>query len=58
MYIAARRDGLDFNLAFIPDNFDLTPNEPFDPVYMRALYELGRGRALEGYPWAKAPPGM
>ena len=58
MYIAARRDGLDFNLAFIPDDFDLTPSEPFDPVYMKTLYDLGRRRALEGYPWAKAPPGM
>jgi len=29
---------------------------PFDPAYMRALYDYGYQRALHGYDWAKRPP--
>ena len=28
------KNGIDYNLAFIPEDFDLKPNEEFDPVYM------------------------
>jgi predicted patatin/cPLA2 family phospholipase len=58
MYIAAKRDGLDYNLAYVPDSFNMPLKEAFDPVYMNALYALGYRRAKEGYAWAKAPPGM
>ena len=30
--------------------------EPFDPVYMRALYDYGYQRARRGYDWSKKPP--
>jgi predicted acylesterase/phospholipase RssA len=57
IYATAQRDDVDFNLAFIPADFDVPLPEPFDQHYMNELfatgYELGRG----GYPWAKAPPG-
>lgn len=58
IYLGCERDGLDFNLAAIPDSFDLEPKEAFDPAYMKPLFELGHRLALEGYPWAKAPPGF
>ncbi len=58
IYLNCRRDGLEYNLAYIPDDFDLKTNEIFDPVYMRELFELGYRLAQEGYPWAKAPPGF
>jgi hypothetical protein len=35
VYLAAQRDGLDFYLADIPEDFDMQPAERFDPVYMR-----------------------
>ncbi|MCU0836769.1 MAG: patatin-like phospholipase family protein [Chromatiaceae bacterium] len=57
MFLGAKRDGLDYNLAYVPDDFAVRSNEPFDPVYMRALYDLGYRLAKEGYPWSKAPPG-
>ena len=58
MYIGAKRDGLDYNLAYIPDSFQEPLKEAFDPSYMNALYKLGYRMAEDGYPWAKAPPGM
>ena len=58
LYVLARRDGLDFNLAFVPDEFDAASQELFDPVYMRALFDLGYQRARNGYPWKKRPPGI
>ena len=57
MFLGAKRDGLDYNLAYVPDDFAVKSDEPFDPVYMSALYDLGYRLAKEGYPWSKAPPG-
>ncbi len=58
IYLDCQRDGIDFNLAYIPDDFDLKPKEDFDPVYMGRLFELGYEMAKNGYPWVKAPPGF
>lgn len=57
IYIAAQRDGIDFNLAYIPETFKTPLREPFDPVYMNALFKVGYDLAANGYPWAKTPPG-
>jgi hypothetical protein len=53
----AQRDGIDFNLAFIPRDFTGTYSEPFEQAYMRALFDFGFDRARRGYDWAKQPPG-
>ncbi|MGD9308900.1 MAG: patatin-like phospholipase family protein [Desulfosarcina sp.] len=58
IYLDCQRDGIDFNLAYIPDSFDMKPNEDFDPVYMGKLFELGYQKAIHGYPWDKGPPGF
>ena len=58
IYALCRRDGNDFNLAYIPADFTDDPTESFDPVYMRKLLDRGYQMALEGYPWEKAPPGF
>ncbi len=57
MFMTARRDGMDFNLAHIPREFDLVPNEPFDRVYMQKLFAVAFNLAIDGYPWSKLPPG-
>ncbi|WP_373506502.1 patatin-like phospholipase family protein [Thiocapsa sp.] len=57
MFLGAKRDGLDYNLAYVPEDFSVKSDEPFDPVYMSALFDLGYRLAKEGYPWAKVPPG-
>jgi predicted patatin/cPLA2 family phospholipase len=58
LYLFALRDGLDYNLAYIPDYFELKPKELFDTEYMSKLYELGYWLAKSGYPWHKGPPGF
>lgn len=51
-----QRDGIDYNLAFIPRDFTGTYSEPFEQAYMRALFDFGFDRARRGYDWAKQPP--
>ncbi len=55
IYLLTQRDGLRFNLAFIPNSFTEHPSEKFDPVYMRKLFELGFESAKAGYPWTSGP---
>ena len=58
IYLDCQRDGIEFNLVYIPDDFDLKPNEDFDPVYMGKLFDLGYQMGRNGYSWDKAPPGF
>jgi predicted acylesterase/phospholipase RssA len=58
IFLGARRDELDYNLAYIPSDFALAPDEKFDPKYMQKLFNLGYQMAKNGYPWEKAPPGF
>ena len=55
IYLLSQRDGLRFNLAYIPASFTEQPQEKFDPVYMRKLFDLGFERASTGYPWTSGP---
>ena len=56
IFLTAQRDGLDFNLAYIPSTFNQPHTQDFDPEYMRPLYALGYAMAASGYPWEKTPP--
>jgi hypothetical protein len=56
IYATAERDGVDFNLAYIPREFTTPYVEPFERSYMNALFDLGYRMGREGYRWAKAPP--
>ena len=58
IYLIAKRDKADFNLAFIPATFNAPHKEEFDTEYMGLLFALGYEMAAEGYPWQKAPPGF
>jgi hypothetical protein len=40
-YNAARRDGVDFNLAYVDSGFTMPARGAFDPDYMKALFERG-----------------
>ena len=57
IYLTAQRDGVDYNLAYIPESFKAVHKEDFDTEYMRQLFDLGYKLAAHGYPWAKYPPG-
>jgi predicted acylesterase/phospholipase RssA len=56
IYLTSQRDGIDYNLAFVPRTFTTPHKAQFDPVYMSELYKTGYDMALAGYPWAKTPP--
>ena len=56
IYLTAVLDGMEYRQTSIPRSFTVKPNEPFDPEYMRALFELGRSRAADGSAWESHPP--
>ena len=56
MYMQTCRDGLDFNLAYIPAEFTKESSEEFDTEYMTELFDLAYKRGKEGYDWEKMPP--
>jgi hypothetical protein len=56
MYAASQRDGVDFNLASIGTDFNETLKEPFEPTFMRALFDYGYQKGRRGYQWHKQPP--
>ena len=58
IYLTTQRDGVDFNLAYIPDSFNAPHKEDFDTQYMRQLYAVGYDLAAKGYRWQKKPPGF
>jgi hypothetical protein len=58
IYMTTQKDGVDYNLAFIPPTFNAPHRELFDTEYMRALYGTAYDMAAGGYPWAKHPPGF
>jgi hypothetical protein len=56
IYATSKRDGVDYNLAYIGPDFTAEHKIPFDQPYMRALFDYGFARGRAGYPWRKAPP--
>jgi len=58
LYLQAQRDGIDYNLAFIPPSFKVVSKEVFDRDCMNQLYQVGYDLARGGYPWQKTPPGF
>mgnify|MGYP001374687411 FL=1 len=57
IYLTTKRDGVDFNLAFIDDEFPEPYKGPFDRTYMNKLFAFGYEKGRAGYPWRKTPPG-
>lgn len=58
IYATTQRDGVDFNLTFIPASFNFPHKEEFDNEYMRKLYDTGYEQGVKGVRWAKTPPGF
>jgi len=56
IYSNTQRDGIGFNLAYIGTDFTEKLPQPFDPGYMRALFDYGYQRGRAGYDWAHKPP--
>jgi hypothetical protein len=57
-YFVTQRDGVEYNLAYIGNDFRAPKKGEFDQAYMTALYEYGYQQARENREWHKAPPGL
>jgi len=58
IYTTAQRDGIDFNLALIGEDFKQPYSGPFDSAYMAKLFDYGWHKGRAGYAWQKVPPGL
>lgn len=58
LYVGSQRDGIDYNLINVPEDFTVPSKEVFDPVYMSALFDRGYAIAIHGIAWDKTPPGV
>lgn len=51
----AKRDGIDVMITSIPkDALTVKPKEPFDPVYMKALFDYGHKSMQSGNIWVES----
>lgn len=55
IYALSKRDGLDFNLTYIPSKLGFKPKTLFDADYMDKLYKLGERTGRHGIHWHKSP---
>lgn len=58
IYTTTKRDGVEFRLAFIGDDFTEPHEREFDRAYMNHLFDYARAKARSGYPWLRSPPGL
>ena len=58
IYVLAQRDGIDYNLAFIPMDFHPKRTSEFDTKYMNEEFDMAYNLARSGYKWSKYPPGF
>jgi predicted acylesterase/phospholipase RssA len=57
IYLTTQRDGIDYNLIYIPQEFNRPRMSDFETAYMRALFAYGRQMAVNNAEWQKWPPG-
>jgi predicted acylesterase/phospholipase RssA len=55
-YLIAKRQNFGFNLAYIPNDFQVKSRGLIDTNYMLALFELGRQQGRRGGGWLHLPP--
>ncbi len=55
IHLTTQRDGVAFRVAYIGREFDHPRREPFDPAYMRALFDYGFERGRLGDAWRREP---
>lgn len=58
IHAVALNERASFHWVTIPDGIEIRGEEVFDPVQMKALYEVGYQRATGGAGWATLPPGL
>jgi hypothetical protein len=57
LYLIAERDGIEFEVGWIPAETPCAdPQETFDPVFMKCLYDFGAELFRSGKLWRDLPP--
>jgi hypothetical protein len=56
IYLTSQRDGVAFNLTYIPSTFNHPHLEEFDTVFMKKLYAVGEEMGRSAQPWENTPP--
>jgi Patatin-like phospholipase len=56
LYTYAERDGMNYNLAYIPEDFTQKAKTPFDNDYMKKLFERGYTMGQSNSIWHHYPP--
>ncbi len=54
--LIARRDNIEYRLAYIPSSFDRESQSIVDLDYMKALFQTARRLGTAGFDWKKSPP--
>jgi hypothetical protein len=54
-YLAAKKSGAEFGIATIPRGFNVPSKGPFDPAYMKALYQTGFELGQTATPFGNEP---
>jgi predicted acylesterase/phospholipase RssA len=57
LYVVAKENDFDYQVAYIPDSFELESKEAFDRDYMRELFQLGYELSREDRMWSTAIEG-
>lgn len=55
-FVAAKNAGVGFNAATIPADFNAPSRGPFDPNYMKALFDVGFAQGKSAAAFATTPP--
>ena len=58
IYTFAQREGIEFNLVYIPSTFKFKGRELFDIEEMKQLFDLGFNMGKSGEFWHEYPPGF
>ncbi|WP_424813948.1 patatin-like phospholipase family protein [Roseococcus sp. YIM B11640] len=56
IWLNAERDGIEFRMAYIGQDFTIAYDKPFDQAYMTPLFNYGFEKARNGNPWVRQPP--
>jgi hypothetical protein len=58
IYNTVIRDGIDFNCAYIGDDFPFSHTIRFDNAFLRRLYQYGYDQSVRGIAWKQSIPGL
>jgi hypothetical protein len=58
IYLFCQRYDIQYNLAYIPNEFEAPSHAMFDEKFMNSLYDFGYQEGVRGYSWHKRPPGL